>query len=101
MKGTFFQDSLEYRLVVEGESWHQGSLLSGTLQVRNHASSPASLSDLNVSLADGIEKKVKAKAEDAFSVLASVQPAASAKDLGAGQSSEPMTWEIPLDENAR
>ena len=59
MKATSFQNGVEYRVVVEGESWDQGSSLRGT----------SSATVAHTLLAYGTDKKVKAKSEDAFEIL--------------------------------
>ncbi|MCM0605922.1 MAG: hypothetical protein KA715_07505 [Xanthomonadaceae bacterium] len=59
MKATSFQNGVEYKVVVEGESWEQGAHLKGT----------STSSVLHTFLAYGIDKKVKAKSPDAFEVL--------------------------------
>ena len=62
MKGVSFQSGVEFRIVIEGECWPQGSTISGKLE-----SKPASA--MSVFLAEGIDKKVKQKSPGAFRIL--------------------------------
>lgn len=96
MKGTFFHQSLEFRLHAEGESWRQGETLRGTIQVKNHAHTPVSTIP-SVFIAFGQDKKVKAKASDAFQSVTSVLSETSA--LAPGAQTETIAWSyvIPLD----
>ncbi|MGE0615922.1 MAG: hypothetical protein AB7P04_09790 [Bacteriovoracia bacterium] len=97
MKGAFFQQSLEYRLVVDGESWRQGGVIAGNLQVKNHGAKPAELTNLCVALADGKEKKVKAKPLDlkaAFEILD--RAGFSAVTVAPGGTSAPLEWKFQL-----
>lgn len=65
MKGTFFLNSIEYRIEVEGESWDQGDLISGKLSARSHSNNNE-VGSLKIALAVGNEKKVRSKDSDAF-----------------------------------
>lgn len=94
MKGIFFRGNLEFRLEVDGERWRQGESLRGTLTVRNHGKEPlAAGSRIQVTLALGSEKKVKAKAEGAFKRIDSREFPAS---MAPGASSDALPWEFPL-----
>ena len=62
MKGLSFQNGVEYKVTIEGESWSQGDSISVHLE-----SKPAS--NLILILAEGVDKKVKLKSPDAFIVL--------------------------------
>lgn len=66
MKGTSFQKGIEIKVETQGESWRQGDTLQGTLtsKLREGQKLP---SPVHLQLALGHEKKVKAKAPDAFS----------------------------------
>ena len=64
MKGISIQNGVEFKVTVEGERWSQGSNIQ--LEVFTHSSHP-----IWVALAEGHEKKLKAKDPNAFSVLAS------------------------------
>lgn len=61
MKGFSFQNGVEFKINIEGESWPQGSVVSGKLETRAQKA--------RVILAQGSEKKVKAKSPDAFKIL--------------------------------
>ncbi len=66
MKGTFFSNSLEWKLETQGEAWSQGEALKGVLTVTNHSSAALSLVDAGVALAYAEIKKVHARNEDAL-----------------------------------
>ena len=97
MKGTFFQQPLEFNLRVEGESWNQGDPLSGVLTLKNH--SPTALTSLNpcFHLALGELKKVRLKAPDAFEVIAS--GSFPTLDSLAPQAEASFPFQIPTDRN--
>jgi hypothetical protein len=101
MKGIFFQKSLEYKLVIQGESWHQGECLKGTLEVKNHGTESVMLSELRILFANGVEKKAKAKEEGAYDVIATLHPAEKTLSLAPGEKSPAFAWEFLLDEKAR
>jgi len=67
MKGTFFQQPLEFSLDIQGESWMQGQIVKGNLIIRNHGSEEVDLSNYGVTFAHTDAKKLKAKNEKAFS----------------------------------
>ncbi len=67
MKGTFFQQPLEFSLDIQGESWMQGQEIKGNLIIRNHGADDVDLSHYGVTLAHTDAKKLKAKNEKAFS----------------------------------
>jgi hypothetical protein len=83
MKGMSFQNGVEFKVVIEGESWSQGDEIRGKIE-----SKP--LSPVQVYLAEGNDKKVKAKSADAFIVL---QELTSPK--------APFDWKFPLNLDAR
>jgi hypothetical protein len=62
MKGMSFQNGVEFKITIEGESWSQGDLICGKIE-----SKPTTKG--LVILAEGIDKKVKSKSPDAFVVL--------------------------------
>ena len=68
MKGVSFQNGIEFRVVVEGESWAQGDPISATLEATSKNNS-AGRSPLHLFLAEGTDKKVKLKSPDAFKIL--------------------------------
>jgi len=97
MKGVFFQQQVEYGLEVAGEEWRQGDPLSCVLRVKNHGSAAKSLSGVSLSLAVGNLKKIKQKAEDAFTTIA-------AADLSISSEIEPQQdlsfdWTFKIDNN--
>lgn len=62
MKGVSFQNGVEFKITIEGESWAQGSLIQGKIESKPGAKA-------QVILAEGTDKKVKLKSPDAFVVL--------------------------------
>jgi len=62
MKGMSFQNGVEFRITIEGESWAQGDHIQGKIE-----SKPAAKG--LIYLAEGVDKKVKSKSPDAFIVL--------------------------------
>jgi len=62
MKGLSFQTGVEYKIHIDGESWPQGAPITMSLE-----SKPAA--PLTLILAEGVDKKVKAKTPDAFTAL--------------------------------
>ncbi len=69
MKGVSFQNGIEFRLTIAGESWSQGDTLSCTLDALSKNVDSAPKLPVRCFLAAGIDKKVKAKTEGAFEVL--------------------------------
>jgi len=59
MKGFSFHNGVEYRISIEGERWTQGSAVE--LEVATRAGQP-----VLVTLAEGNERKIKAKDPEAF-----------------------------------
>lgn len=57
-----FQNGVEFKITIEGESWSQGDLIQGKIESKPIAKT-------QVLLAEGTDKKVKAKSPDAFVVL--------------------------------
>ncbi|HXH30061.1 MAG TPA: hypothetical protein VNJ01_04555 [Bacteriovoracaceae bacterium] len=66
MKGTFFNKPLEWNIEVQGESWQQGSILTGSVKITNHGSESIDLSSAGVALAYAEIKKVHVRAEGAM-----------------------------------
>lgn len=81
MKGLSFQNGVEYRVVIDGETWPQGGSLTGRLESKTPSS-------LFVCLAEASDKKVKAKAPNAFTILEK-----------ANSNTSPLSWsfQLPLD----
>lgn len=97
MKGTVFQKPFEFKLVVDGESWHQGDTITGTLTAKNHTQEEITAQDINVFLAHGTSKKVEKKADDAFNVLTSASMPSSQKIGPQGEAH--INWSFSLDRN--
>jgi hypothetical protein len=64
MKGFSVQNGTEYRILVEGERWNQGDVLD--VEIRSAESAP-----VLVAVAEGQDRKIRAKSADAFEVLES------------------------------
>ena len=73
MKGMSFQNGVEFRITIEGESWNQGASIQGRIE-----SKPAAKAQ--IVLAEGLDKKVKAKSPDAFIVLEEAESASAPYD---------------------
>ena len=83
MKGMSFQNGVEYKITLEGETWSPGETLRGSIETK-----PAS--SAQVMLTDGVDKKVKLKSADAFVVYEEI-------DL----KKTPFSFEFKLPLNAR
>jgi hypothetical protein len=68
MKGISFQEGVEFKLSIQGETWLQGEALSGDLEA-NVKNAGASLGEMRVILAETTERKLKSKSVDGFHVL--------------------------------
>lgn len=66
MKGTFFSKPLEWNIETQGESWQQGSTISGLLKLKNHGAESVSFDKVGVGLAFADIKKIHAKTEGAL-----------------------------------
>ena len=97
MKGAFFQKPLEFQLRVEGETWHQGNPVHGTLEVKNHGSEPFPLVNARIELALGGLKKVREKVPGAFRPIAALPWEGSAV-LAPGESAS-FSWSFQTDRN--
>jgi hypothetical protein len=83
MKGMSFQNGIEFRVTLDGESWLQGETIHGRVE-----SKPASKG--LIYLAEGLDKKVKAKSADAFIILQELKFEAP-----------PFDWKFQLPVDAR
>jgi len=98
MRGVSIQKPLEFRLEVPIETATQGDVIPCTVTVKSHGSGPIPLSQLSLQLALGNLKKVKAKSEDAFELIAAAQLDRSLIVAPGEQVSA--SWEFTLDRNA-
>ena len=95
MKGFFFQRPLEYHLATEGEAWEQGDKIQGTLRVKNGGNTAVDCEVLQVALAYGSFKKIKAKEAGAWTHL---QGHVLDRNLTlAGQEEKLYSWHLTLD----
>jgi sporulation-control protein spo0M len=96
MKGTFFNKPLEWNIETKGESWTQGSIVQGTLKVKNHGSDTISLTDAGVALAYADIKKIHTRTEGALKF--DVKENFSDTELKAGTEKE-LSFSLKLPEN--
>lgn len=68
MKGSLFNKPLEWSIETVGESWQQGSTITGILKVKNHGSEVVSLKNSGVALAHGEMKKIHSRVEGALQI---------------------------------
>ena len=89
MKGISFQDGVEFKVTIQGETWQQGEDLSGSLEatVKNP---DVALGEMRVILAETTDRKLKLKSVDGFHVLAEASSATS-----------PLAWSFKLPIDAR
>ncbi len=97
MKGTFFAQSLEWKIETLAESWAQGDSVQGTISVTNHGTSPLSLEGAGVALAYAEIKKVHARDEAALKFENSIQ--FDVKEIQKG-STESATFNFKLSDNS-
>ena len=69
MRSTFFDRPLEYQLLTAKEEWLQGEPIAGKLTIRNMNEEKVVTSTVDVLLAYGNFKKVKAGVENCWEVL--------------------------------
>jgi len=72
MKGTFFNKPLEYKIEIDGESWTQGSKVTGNIIIVNHSKRPVALNKNGCHLCFTNIKKLKAKDTKAFNLIESI-----------------------------
>jgi hypothetical protein len=97
MKGALFQKPFEFSVEIEGESWHQGQTLTGTLRARSHGSAEELLEGVRVALACGDLSAVRKKDEGAFEILDSLLLESGRRLPPGGE--ETLPWSFPLDRN--
>ena len=66
MIGTKFLAPLEFKIATDKEIYLQGEPIKGDFIIKNHGSSPLTLSSLKVSLENGIFKKINQKENKGF-----------------------------------
>jgi len=97
MRGNFKQESLEYVLNIQGESWKQGDFLAGNLIIKNNGNKEIKVSEPTVLLAYGDNRKIKAKKAKAFQTIAE-QSFTYDKNLAVGEECR-FSWRFHLDTN--
>lgn len=97
MKGTFFSNSLEWKIETQGEAWSQGDIIKGTLSVTNHGATAQNIEEAGVALAYAEIKKVHARDEAALKFENSSK--FSLKELAQG-TSETLNFEFKLSDNS-
>ncbi|MBS1958073.1 MAG: hypothetical protein JST80_01245 [Bdellovibrionales bacterium] len=101
MKGTTFQNGVEYKVTIEGESWQQGQSIQGQLQtiIRNTpAGSAADAVTPRVVLAESTERKIKSKSAEAFSIIEEASSDASVSTTADGPT---LVWKFTVPRQAR
>lgn len=94
MRGLYFAKPLEYRLEVPGNEFVQGTPLRGTLIVTNRDTKALSGLSLNVGLAYGVVKTLKAEGASALRIL---ERTTLAEDFALNPGEERRAeWELPL-----
>lgn len=96
MKGTTFNKPLEWNIEAQGESWPQGSLVNGTLTVKNHGTDSLPLTDVGVALAYADIKKIHARADGAMKF--EVKKNFDTQELKSGES-QTLSFSLPLPAN--
>jgi len=69
MRSTFFQQTIEFKIEVEGETWNQGDVINGELRIRNLGNETATLKTVQLLLAHGSKKAIKEKSNVAWEPL--------------------------------
>ena len=69
MRSTFFQQSLQHQIEIDGEHWDQGEEIKGKLAIRNMSSETVVVNTSQVILAYGLKKSIKEGNESPWEVL--------------------------------
>ena len=69
MRSVFFQQPLEFKIEVEGESWNQGEDIKGQLQIRNLGSETISVKSSQIIIAHSLKKCLKKGVEVPWEIL--------------------------------
>ena len=69
MRSIFYKHPLQYQIEIDGENWTQGEKIKGKLTVRNMISETVFVKDLQVIIAYGLKKNIKAGNESPWEVL--------------------------------
>ena len=59
MRSVYIQQPLEYQIEVGGESWNQGEVVKGQIQIRNMSSKTVAVKTFQIILAHGLKKACK------------------------------------------
>jgi sporulation-control protein spo0M len=97
MKGTTFLKPLEYNIIADGQSWHQGDKIFGKITVKNHSADKLELPFLIITLATGHFKKIKSKDKKAWESIALI--ALCEKYTLAASEEREFSWEFVLPED--
>jgi hypothetical protein len=97
MKGSLFSKPLEWSIETAGESWQQGSTITGTLKVKNHGSEGLSLKNSGVALAHGEMKKIHSREEGALQLEVSEE--FKQEEVSPGEEVE-LAFSLKLPENS-
>ncbi len=99
MKAIVILKPVEYNLETTGEKWRQGEKIIGILKVRNNSSEAVVLPVLKITLNSGNYKKIKAKDNKAWEVLAGNQLGENISLKGGEEKN--FNWEFKLSEDCR
>jgi len=61
MRSTYFDKNIEYQIEVVGETWDQGEILNGKLQIINRSNNSIKLESANIVISHGLNKAIKEK----------------------------------------
>ena len=89
MKGVSFQNGVEFKISIEGESWSQGDTVTGKLEAMSRNPNTP-FTSMKVFLAESTEKKVKAKTPGAFEIIHELS-----------SSSPTLDWSFKLENHTR
>lgn len=96
MKGTFFNKPLEWNIETQGESWTQGSIVSGHLKVKNHGVETLNWDAAGVGVGFADIKKIHAKTDGALKF--DVQHPFEKNTIAAGETLDlPFTLTLPAN----
>ncbi|HKI98429.1 MAG TPA: hypothetical protein VKB51_08165 [bacterium] len=95
MRALYFAKPLEYRLEVTGDTFVQGDSLAGTLSVTNRDDAPQTKLTLQLGLAYGVYKEIKAEGQRAMRVLERLT-LAEGFSLKPGEEKR-CEWKLPLE----
>ncbi len=97
MKSTVFLKPLEYSIITNGEKWNQGDKITGALTILNHGTEDLKILDLQINLAYGNSKKVKAKDSKAWDLISQLNLGLNLSIVASDELTFPWEFTIPQD----